>query len=237
MATTFHFKQFAVEHDKSTMKVGTDAVLLGAWANVSHAGPILEIGTGCGIISLMLAQRFNALVTAIDIDFLSVQQAIANVVSSKWHQKITVIHTSLQEFTNSQPGLFDAVVCNPPFFNQSLKASTYRKNLARHNDNLPPEELFNAVNQLLSPEGLFSVIAPIEIFSLFEQKALLNNFVTTRKTEIIPKEGKRTSRVLLEFSKKKRVSTENHLTILTIDDKYTNEYISLTKDFYLFLHS
>jgi tRNA1Val (adenine37-N6)-methyltransferase len=102
---------------------------------------------------------------------------------------------------------------------------------------LPPEELFNAVNQLLSPEGLFSVIAPIEIFSLFEQKALLNNFVTTRKTEIIPKEGKRTSRVLLEFSKKKRVSTENHLTILTIDDKYTNEYISLTKDFYLFLHS
>jgi tRNA1Val (adenine37-N6)-methyltransferase len=153
----FRFKQFSVDDSKCAMKVGTDAVLLGAWADVTCAETILDIGTGCGLIALMAAQRSNAHITAIDIDESTTLQSKENFLSSPWHDRLEAIH--IEQF---QPDyLFDLIICNPPFFKNALKTPFHERNLARHNDSLSFESLVSHVNILLSENGKFFFILPV----------------------------------------------------------------------------
>ncbi len=136
MKKAFQFKQFELFDDRSTMKIGTDAVLLGAWSNVENASRILDVGTGSGIIALMLAQRSNTLVDAIEIDKNSARQAVDNFKLSVWENKLQVYNTSFQTFAASNTSTYDLIVSNPPFFADALKSDKSHRNLARHTDTL-----------------------------------------------------------------------------------------------------
>ena len=166
----FHFKQFSLSDEKSTLKIGTDAVLLGAWIPLSSTTYILDIGCGCGIISLITAQRCNAQIIGIDIDLDSIEEAKQNAILSPWNSRLEFLHYSLQNFNQiSEKEIFDCIVCNPPFFEHSLKSPSVKKNLSKHNDHLSFEELSNCAYQLLSKNGIFSVILPVNTGERFEK--------------------------------------------------------------------
>ena len=163
----FQFKQFTIYQDLCAMKVGTDGVLLGAWANGGKR--ILDAGTGTGIIALMMAQRYpNAVVTAIDVDEGAVKQAQQNVVQSPFSQQITVLHNTLQE----HQGEYDAIISNPPFFIDSLAGPDEQRNVARHTQTLTYTELMQAAWRLLSDEGELSVVVPFDYRKRMENEAI-----------------------------------------------------------------
>ena len=233
MDKTFRFKQFEVFHEHSTLKVGTDAVLLGAWAETENTDSILEIGTGCGIISLMLAQRSSAKITAIEIDENSVAEAHKNINLSKWKNRIEIKHINLQSFASLDISLFDLIVSNPPFFNNSLKSKNPVKNLAKHTHNLTHEVLLFCTNKLLNNKGKACFIIPYTDYKIFTEIALINNLYCTAVTEIIPVTGKFPNRVLLKFEKIQKVLSNNSLVIRDINNEYTEDYKKITKDFYI----
>lgn len=234
MPAGFQFKQFGVSHDKSTMKVGTDAVLLGAWAAVEQDNDIMEAGTGCGVIALMLAQRCYARITAIDMDENSAKQATENVNLSPWNDRIDVKHISIQDFVKNHQKTFNHLICNPPFFTNSLKASTREKNLARHDDTLPSPVLFYAASRLLDAAGKISLIIPFETGNIFNENAYVYGFMLARRTIVFSKEGKKSQRLLLEYRKTAEKLEETVLYIRNAANEYTREYIALTSDYYLF---
>lgn len=148
----FQFKQFTVWHDKCAMKVGTDGVLLGAWTPVESSARILDIGTGTGLVALMLAQRCSASVIALEIDETAAQQAAENITRSPWGNRIEVVCQDFRLYSNKNNSLkYDTIVSNPPYFTDSLKCPDSQRNTARHNDNLSYEELLKGVSNLLSP--------------------------------------------------------------------------------------
>src|ERR1051326_3554605 len=157
---TFFFKQFTIHQDKCAMKVGTDAVLLGAWVDPKNAGRILDIGTGTGIIALMLAQKCSAQIDTIDLDENSCIQARENVDNCPWRERINVIHTSLQHFSEDPTHRYDLVVTNPPYFEHSTKASEEKRTVARHTALLSSRALLECVLKLLEQIGRFCMIAP-----------------------------------------------------------------------------
>lgn len=227
----FRFKQFIINDESSTMKVGTDALLVSALSTVPEHGNILDIGTGCGVIALLLAQRSNCHIDAIDVDKLSVQQAAENFANSPWKLKLSATGISLQDFTQYCYKKYELIVSNPPFFNRSLKSENSRRNLARHNDSLSLEDLFSSVSKLLSVEGSFCVILPADLLSIAESIAAENGFCLNVHTRIITKEGKQPGRSFLKFSRTSSENTLNSLTISDSDDQYTEEYIQLMKPF------
>src|SRR5664279_2325982 len=145
---TFRFRQFSVEDDQSTMRIGTDAILLGAWADPSKAERILDIGTGCGVIALMMAQKSNARVDAIDINPESVEQACSNFTNSPWRERLTAFHRSFREHAKTADGAYDIIVTNPPWFTNSLRSNDERRNLARHHEDFDLSGLFEAANTM-----------------------------------------------------------------------------------------
>jgi tRNA1Val (adenine37-N6)-methyltransferase len=229
----FRFKQFIVDDSKCAMKVGTDGVLLGAWADVSAAESILDIGTGCGLIALMAAQRSKACITAIDIDESATLQSKENFLSSPWHERIEAIHIAVQQF---QPDfLFDLIICNPPFFKNALKTPIHERNLARHNDTLSFESLVSQVNRLLSKNGKFVFILPLnEAFEVIHI-ASYRHLHMNRCCNVYSREDKLPNRILAELSRKESAETIETLTIRDQNNRYTAEYKELTKDYYLFL--
>ena len=238
MADFFTFKQFKIYHDKCAMKVGTDGVLLGAWADCKNATNILDIGTGTGLIAIMLAQRSDAQITAVEIVQEAFEQAIFNVNNTEWKARINVQNIRFQKFANNfneqKKSLFDLIVSNPPFFSNSLKPPKEKKKLAKHNDSLPFEDLIFGVNKLLSKNGKFAIILPFDAYENFIKLCLSVNLFCNKITFVKPNPKKEPKRVLMEFNKnKKELFTE----ILTIEiDKrniYTAEYKEITKDFYL----
>lgn len=167
----FRFKKFTVYHDKCAMKVGTDAVLLGAWADTSFCRNILDIGTGTGIIALMLAQRSQATVEAIDIDKEACVQATENAAASPYTERIKVVHASCADFAASnQQKRYDLIVSNPPYFINSLKCPDNKRTVARHTDTLLLSDLIREAQTLLSPSGRIALVLPYE--RLEEVKAL-----------------------------------------------------------------
>lgn len=240
--SSFVFKQFRIEQDRCAMKVGTDGVLLGAWAEGGRR--ILDIGTGTGLIALMMAQRFaDATVTAIDIDEEACGQARENALTSPFANRVAVVHSSVQSFSvdflenslkNNSILRFDSIVSNPPFFEQSLKNPDSRKSIARHADSLPFSELFESVSRLLSNDGVFSVIIPSEKLESFTSNAYLSGFYISRQclVKTIPK--KPAKRCLLTFQKHLPNSVEKSEIFLQNSDETRSEsYRNLTKDFYL----
>jgi len=229
----FRFKQFSVDDSKCAMKVGTDAVLLGAWADVSAAKSILDIGTGCGVIALMSAQRSIAHVTAIDIDEDATRQSKVNFSSCPWHERIEAIHTAVQQY--NPENTFDLIICNPPFFKNALKTPYYQRNLARHNDTLSFESLVYAVNRLLSENGKFVFILPVDEANEVNTLALAYQFYSNRCCTVFSRPDKSPNRIMVEISRKESIGIIETLTIRDQNNQYTAEYKELTKDFYLFL--
>jgi tRNA1Val (adenine37-N6)-methyltransferase len=231
---TFCFKQFKIEDGKSTMKVGTDAVLLGAVAEVKDTDRILEIGTGCGVISLMLAQRSNAQIDAVEIDEESVLQAKVNVLNSPWKDRINIIHSSLQDFARQTENKYSLIISNPPFFSRSLKSPFEKRNISRHNDNLSFEELINGAAQLMHPGAGFWLILPVNESRHLINAASEKGFYLHTFIRIFPREGKCHYRNVLHFKKiLTSIPIEKDLLIRKSDNTYTDDYKTLTQDFYL----
>jgi len=231
---SFYFKQFRVEDGQSTMKVGTDAVLLGAAAEVADAEEILEVGTGSGVISLILAQRSDARIDAIEIDEDSVKQAEFNVMNSPWNDRITIIHSSLQDFTYQSGRRYDLIISNPPFFSRSLKSDQCKRNISRHNDSLSFRELIQCSSLLMTEKASLWVILPVKESEEFIDTTVKYGLFIHICMRIIPKTGKAYHRVIMKF-KKTRAGTieEKNLTIRNADISYSKEYMEVTGEFYL----
>ena len=233
MNGTFRFKQFEVEQRQSAMKVGTDGVLLGAWCDTGNAHRVLDIGSGTGLIALMIAQRNQeATIDAVEIDKNSAEEASRNFHRSQWADRLNSICKDILLFNAIYS--YDLIVSNPPFFKTGESAPDIRRATARHCSALPFEALFAKAASLLSPDGAFAIIAPSEVKTDIEFCAGECNFWLKRRTSVISKPGKPVMRYLWEFVKYPVELGEESLTIHS-SDGYSAEYRSLTKDFYLSL--
>jgi tRNA1Val (adenine37-N6)-methyltransferase len=231
--TPFQFKQFAVDDKGCAMKVGTDGVLLGAWVNLPRDGRFLDIGTGCGLIALILAQRSSAHITAIEIECEAVQQSEQNFKNSPWADRLNVIEGAVQQYNPESK--FNLIVSNPPFFSNSLKAPEKQRNAARHNDTLPPEALLYAVDKLLSVDGIFSFILPVQEAQNLITIASSHHLYLSRSCLVFSKEGKQPNRLMGELSRSEYTLKQETCCIRTADGKYSQEYRNLTEPFYLIL--
>lgn len=228
----FHFKEFSIYHDRCAMKVGTDAVVLGAWAMHHKTDEMLDIGSGTGILALMLAQRFpKATIEAIEIEENAVEQAKDNIKDSKWSERIAIHHSSLQDYNTNKK--YDLIISNPPYFNNHHFAKGDERSQARHTSTLSFDDLLKYTTKLLSDEGSFQVILPYAETELFIQKARINGLVPTRHTRIAHCEGKNFKRSLLAFQKKEAPMVESELYIKDFQSRFTDEYRALTAAFYL----
>lgn len=229
----FSFKKFTIYQDKSAFKVGTDGVLLGACSDVSGVKSILDIGSGTGLISIMLAQRCDATITAIEPDDESFIQTCENAKSCKWHDRINVEHSKLRDFRTTQDK-FDLIVTNPPYFNNSLKSYDPRKSAARHNDSLTTKELLGGVIKFLDEKGSLQLIMPYVEGNVFIAEAHKYGLFCNSILKIRPLPTAEIRRLILTFSRIKKKPIEKFLTIeLGKRHEFTEEYKNLTKDFYL----
>lgn len=230
----FRFKQFTVRQDRTAMKVGTDGVLLGAWAEVEEAQNILDIGTGTGLIALMAAQKApHAHIEAIEIEANACLQAQENIDESPWRDRIHLTQTPLQAYY--PPMAFDCIICNPPFFVHSTVCPDNSRSMARHCNSLPHTELIDHVARLLKTTGYFYVILPVAEAKELTAYAQETGLFPIRITYIHPTPDKAPKRSLIKFAKTPRACQENHIVIEISRHQYTKEYIELTKDFYLYL--
>jgi tRNA1Val (adenine37-N6)-methyltransferase len=229
----FEFKQFTVHQDRCAMKVGTDGVLLGAWVSVQQENKILDIGTGTGILALMLAQRSSSEIVAVEIEPSSCRQAMENFGNSPWKNRILAINASIQDYSATANTIFDLIISNPPFFSNSLKTHLPERTLARHNDLLLPEEILSSVSRLLSQDGRFALILPYVESTLFIVDAAMHEFYCTRKTMVKSSVKKKPHRLLMEFSRSRKKPEESELVIYDDFGNYTQAYRDLTKEFYL----
>lgn len=215
------------------MKVGTDGVLLGAWVDISNVTSVLDIGTGSGVIALMIAQRSNANIHAVEIDQASALQANHNFENSQWNSRMTIDSISLQAFASTSNKKFDLIVSNPPYFNKSLKSPSPERTLTRHTDELPNSDLLDGVKTLLAPEGRFCAILPYTEGNILIAEAVNYGLYCNRKLFVQTKPDKPIIRILTEFSFHKKRLPDSTISIHTADGDYTEEYKQLTADFYL----
>ena len=232
----FNFKKFSVQQELCSMKVGTDGVLLGAWTNTEKTSRILDIGTGTGLIALMLAQRSNANIVAVDAEENACIQGTINFNASPWKERLTLIHSKIQDYQTEEK--FDLIVSNPPYFTGYYSSDDLSRDIARSADMLLPyEELIAAAKRLLKEEGRLSLILPADQQEKISSIAKQNGFILSRCTIVKTKIGKDPKRVLLEWANSvKEVELLSDELIIQADDNgrvYTPEYINLTKDFYL----
>ena len=228
----FRFKNFSVDHSRSAMKVGTDGVLLGAWADTTDARSILDIGTGSGVIALMLAQRTkdDAEIDAVEIEAEDAAQAIENVSTSPWPGKIIVHLSSIQSFATSKK--YDLIVSNPPFFTNSFHPPDPRRIQVRHTTSLSYKDLLDAVQRLLHETGKFTIILPAAEGKTFVDLACVTQLHVSRKTLFRGRASKPPERWLLEFTRKSSSLDENEL-VMYDGEEWSAPYRRLTKDFYL----
>ena len=232
--SSFRFKQFTVYQDRCAMKVGTDGTLLGAWARVGKR--ILDIGTGTGLIAMMMAQRCpESCVTAVEIDEAAYGQAKLNLQNSPFAKRVDIVNVSIQEFSAKFAGeKYDSIVCNPPFFVNSLGCPDAQRHIARHTSSLPFGELFKAVGSLITCDGFFAVVIPADIQLQFDAEARLSGFSCVRKCLVRTVERKTPKRVLLEYSLLGTVGfqTEEHC-LTDASGKRSDWYENMTSEFYI----
>ena len=227
----FTFKQFHIEQERCAMKVGTDGVLIGAWANGGKR--ILDIGTGTGLIALMMAQRFDdAEIKAVDLDHDACCQARENVANSRFAGRVEVFETAIQQFHDAAG--FDSIVSNPPFFQNSLKNPDTRRAAARHSDSLPFSVLFEKVAALLTSDGVFSAVIPTECVSAFIAEGSLHGLSVVRRCDVRTTPRKAPRRSLLAFSRRTGGEMERTEVVLQETNGQRSEwYDALTHDFYI----
>ena len=234
--SVFQFKQFSLHHDRSSMRVGTDGVLLGAWAELPDgnnlAPTILDIGTGCGLIALMAAQRCPAAhVTGIDIDAASVDEARLNVTASPFAARVTILQTSLQELM-AEP--FAAIICNPPFFEETLLPPDMARAAARHTSTLPFPILARCASKLLTPDGTFSLVLPTSAFDDFIHTAFAEGLRLARRLDVRTSPHKTPKRTLATFRHAPYDSAPvTAIMNLTNGSARSDDYARLTRDFYV----
>jgi len=232
----FKFKQFTIYQDKCAMKVGTDGVLIGAWATCENAEKVLDIGTGTGLITLMIAQRSKAIIDAVEIDQNACEQAQENFRKSAWGNRIHIIHQSFQDFVQETDEKYDLIVTNPPYFQNSLYAPEEQRTKARHNIDLELIEILDGAEKLLTNDGTLGIILPYIEGVLFITHAAQKGLFCVRQTNVIPKPKAPVKRLLLEFKRQKQAFVDLDLVIeLENRHEYSENYKNLTRDFYLFL--
>ncbi|WP_417366110.1 tRNA1(Val) (adenine(37)-N6)-methyltransferase [Flavobacterium beibuense] len=232
----FQFKQFTIQQDRCAMKVGTDGVLLGAWAPVSNNPfSILDIGAGTGLIALMLAQRSTAeQIDAIEIDDEAYEQAVENFEESKWGDRLFCYHAGLDEFVEEMHDEeYDIIVSNPPFYSENYSSGNEQRDKARFTESLPFEHLIEAASILLSENGIFSVIIPFKEEEKFIAIAAEFNLYPAKITRIKGTPDTEIKRSLMAFTRQQAETIFDELVIETARHQYTPEYTELTKDFYL----
>jgi len=230
---SFRFKQFTIHQDKCAMKVGTDAVLLGSWVNPSDAHRILDIGTGTGLIALMLAQKSACNIDAVDIDENACLQARENFRISPWFLRMHVFHQSFQELAGQSNLIYDLIVSNPPYFHHASKPSGESRLHARHNDLLAFRELIEGVKKILHPEGKFYLILPTKEGMEFMDLGQNSGLFCRHLVKIRTKPNKPEKRLIMEFSKEFGTLTEEEFIIQNEDNSFTQQYINLTIDYYI----
>ena len=242
METQFNFKQFAVKQDRCAMKIGTDSVLLGAWTSLdSDPYSILDIGAGTGVLALILAQRSGAeLIDAIEIDDDAYEQCVDNFESSPWADRLFCYHASLEEFVDelsadeiANDEKYDLIISNPPFYSNSYKSDSEQRDLARFMDAMPFRQLIESVSKLLSETGTFSVIIPFSEEKDFIVLASKEHLFPNRILRVKGTPQSEIKRSLLEFSFQEHSIAPKELIIETLRHQYTQDYIALTKNFYL----
>lgn len=236
---SFRFKQFTVNHSKSSMKTGTDAVLLGIWADFENSQNLLDVGTGCGVISLIAAQKNQKLkITAIDIDKNSSDESAQNFKNSKWAERLNSLNISLHDFSEIYSEKFEHIICNPPFFSNSTPSPKESRHFARHTDKLKPKDFFEDCFKILAPEGKISIIIPTSESVVWIENSIVFGFSINNKTEVFAYPNKNSERTILEFSFEQKTFEKTEIFIRTGKNlNYTEQYIEFTKDFYLDLLS
>lgn len=235
MEKSFKFKQFTVNQDKCAMKIGTDGVLLGAWTSLdNNPFSVLDIGSGTGVLSLMIAQRSHAQnIEAIEIDSDAFEQCSENFENSPWADRLFCYHASLLEFVEEVEDEFDLIISNPPFYSEDFKTDNEARDLARFNDAMPFEHLIYAVVNLLAEKGTFSVVIPHKEESRLIELASTVKLFPKRILHVKGNINSEIKRSLLEFSFQDIEIITSELVIETNRHQYTEDYINLTKGFYL----
>jgi tRNA1Val (adenine37-N6)-methyltransferase len=231
----FQFKQFRIIQDRSAMKVGMDGVLLGAWTDPSGAERILDIGTGTGLIALMMAQKNNvAQIDAIEVDPEAFEEAVLNCQQSQWNDRIKMDLCSFQKFSERTNQKHDLIVSNPPFFTNGIKASLENRAQARHSDSLPLDVLISGAAGLLRENGRITLVLPVESLPEIGVLADSNKLFISRLCWVKPNPIKPAFRILIELTNTECTIQEENLMIeFEKHHDYTAEYKELTKDFYL----
>ncbi|MCI5080573.1 MAG: methyltransferase [Saprospiraceae bacterium] len=234
-AKPFKFKQFEINQDKCTMKIGTDGVLLGAWVNVTGAKKILDVGTGSGVIGIMLGQRnTDAMIHGVEIDGDSYEQTKENMGACPWADRLEAFNMPIQDFAKVSREKYDLIVSNPPFFSGGTFSTNENRSMVRHTVKLPHGDLLAAVRSLLSEEGRFAVILPLIEGLRFQEISESYHLYCQRITEVQPKADKPVERLLMEFGREQQEVVKDKLVIQHDGrNEWTDSYIELTKDFYL----
>lgn len=229
----FRFKQFEVLNERTAMKVGTDGVLLGAWCPVESAHQVLDVGTGCGVIALMIAQRNNdSVIQGIDIDLNAIEEASTNFANSPWSDRLTARECDFNDMLDKTVK-FDLIVSNPPFFSDSLLPPDVARTVARHTQTLTYPQLIEGSVRLLTENGTLAFISPTEAEAGIIEAATFASLPVRHITRVISKEGSAPKRTLWMLSRRETEYLEDTLTISRAEGPFTEEYVALTRDFYL----
>ncbi|MFW0767501.1 tRNA(1)(Val) (adenine(37)-N(6))-methyltransferase TrmN [Trabulsiella odontotermitis] len=233
----FTFKQFFVAHDRCAMKVGTDGILLGAWAPIARVNRILDIGTGSGLLALMLAQRTDdhVAIDAVELDDDAAAQAQENVAESPWSARVQVHHADIQQWLHQQTRRYDLIVSNPPYYEQGVECATPQREQARYTTSLDHTALLNCAAEAITEEGFFCLVLPESIGTAFTEKALSLGWNLRLRTDIAETELRPPHRVLLAFSPKAGEYFCDRLVIRGPEQQYSEGYTALTQAFYLFM--
>jgi tRNA1Val (adenine37-N6)-methyltransferase len=230
----FRFKQFTVRQEHASFRVTTDSVLLGAWARIEDAGTILDIGTGTGLLALMAGQRSSARIFAIEPDFDSYRQAGLNFAASPWKERITLLNIAIRDFHREAGSGFDAIIVNPPYFVDSLLNPDENKARTRHAVTLSQSDLLEAAARLLKTRGSLHLVLPVPEADRFLSLAVSYGFFCSTRMLVKPTPAQPPSRVLMTLNRGDGPCTEEEIVIEKGGRHiYSDEYVSLTKDFYL----